>query len=261
MNDTLFGTKPGSMLAATLVTLSLHFPAAAQEMKTEDMVATDAGDVTIHPFHHASMWLAWNGKTILVDPAPAFGAPEGTDVTAEYTAASAPDLILVTHEHPDHFNVDILKAVAGDAPIVVPQAVADKMPDDLKAKAKVMANGDTATVADIPIEAVPAYNITEGRLQYHPKGRDNGYILTLGDKRIYIGGDTEDTPEMRALSGIDVAFLPMNLPYTMTIEQAADAVKAFKPGIVYPYHYGESDVAAFKTMVGDASDVRLLKWY
>lgn len=182
-------------------------------------------------------------------------------MTAEYTAASAPDVILVTHEHPDHFNVDILEAVVGDATIVAPQSVVDKMPDGLKAKAKVMANGDTATLADIPIEAIPAYNITEDRLQYHPKGCDNGYVLTLGGKRVYISGDTEDTPAMRALQNIDVAFLPMNLPYTMDVGHAASAVKAFKPGIVYPYHYGESDVNAFKTMVGDASDVRLLKWY
>jgi L-ascorbate metabolism protein UlaG (beta-lactamase superfamily) len=261
VNDTHFGTKPGSLLAATLLTLSMQFPAAAQEMM-EDMVATGAGDLTVHPVHHASMMLTWNGMNILVDPAPRPGGGGEGDVTAEYTAMPAPDAILVTHEHGDHFNVDILKAVSGDdVPIVVPQAVADKMPDDLKGKAVVMANGDTRTVAGFEIEAVPAYNLTEERLKYHPQGRDNGYVLTLGDTRVYIAGDTEDTPEMRALEDIDAAFVPMNLPYTMDIGQAASAVKEFQPGIVYPYHYGDSDVDAFREMVADASDVRLLKWY
>jgi L-ascorbate metabolism protein UlaG (beta-lactamase superfamily) len=260
VNDLGLGRTPGTLLAATLLTLSLHFPAAAQTM-TEDTVKTSAGDLVVHPIHHASMWLAWNGKTILVDPAPAMGAAEGTDVTAEYKALAAPDLILVTHEHGDHFNPDILQAIAGGAPIVAPQAVADKMPEALKAQTKVMANGDTSEVAGVPIEAVPSYNITEDRLKFHPKGRDNGYVLTLGDKRVYIAGDTEDTPEMRALTSIDVAFLPMNLPYTMDVEHAADAAKAFKPGIVFPYHYGDSDVSKFKALVGDASAVRMLKWY
>jgi L-ascorbate metabolism protein UlaG (beta-lactamase superfamily) len=245
-----------------LIAPAMRLPAFAQAMtEGDDTIATDMGDLVIHPIHHAALTLTWNGMTILVDPAPKPGGGEG-DVTAEYTALPAPDLILVTHQHGDHFNTDILSAVDGDAPIVVPQDVADKMPDDLKAHATVLANGSSATVAGVPIEAVPAYNITPDRLKYHPKERhDNGYILTLGGKRIYIAGDTEDIPEMRALKNIDAAFLPMNLPYTMDIEQAASAVKAFKPGIVYPYHYGQSDVEAFKTMVADASDVRLLKWY
>ena len=147
-------------------------------------------------------------------------------------------------------------------PIIAPQAVVDKMPDDLKARTTVLANGESKKVSDIlTVDAVPAYNITEDRLKFHPKGRDNGYVLTFGNTRVYIAGDTEDIPEMRALTGIDVAFLPMNLPYTMDVEHAADAVKAFKPAIVYPYHYGQSDVNQFKTLVGDASEVRLLKWY
>jgi L-ascorbate metabolism protein UlaG (beta-lactamase superfamily) len=206
--------------------------------------------------------LNWNDTTILADPAPPPGAEEGADGTAEYTALERPDLILVTSEHGDHFNADILSAVAGEnVTIVAPQTVADKMPDALKAMTTVLANGETTTVGDIEIEAVPAYNLTEDRLKYHPKGRDNGYVLTLGDTRVYIAGDTEDIPEMRALKDIDVAFVPMNLPYTMDVEQAASAVKEFQPAVVYPYHYGDSDVNAFASTVGDASDVRLLKWY
>jgi L-ascorbate metabolism protein UlaG (beta-lactamase superfamily) len=261
VTEKTLGTTPGSLLAATLLTFAAQFPASAQEMMTEDTIATSQGDLVVHPIHHASTMLTWNGMNILVDPAPPSGAAEGADVTSEYAAMPAPDLILVTDIHGDHMNADILGAVAGDAPIVVPQAVADKLPDDLKDQAEVLANGETRTVADIEIEAVPMYNTTEDRLKYHEKGRGNGYVLTLGDKRIYFAGDTEDIPEMRGLTNIDAAFVPMNLPYTMTVDQAADAVKEFKPTVVYPYHYGDSDVNAFQTMVGDASDVRLLKWY
>ncbi len=228
----------------------------------DDMVMTDKGDLTVHPFHHASVMLNWNGVNILVDPAPPVSGDKPADVTAEYTAAAKPDIVLVTHEHGDHFNADILQSVVAEGTtLVASQSVVDKMPDALKGKAKVMANGDTMTVKDVQIEAVPSYNTSAEKQKFHPKGRDNGYILTLGGKRVYIAGDSEDTPEMKALQNIDVAFVPMNLPYTMDVEHAAEAVKAFKPKIVYPYHYGESDVNAFKTMVGDASDVRLLKWY
>jgi L-ascorbate metabolism protein UlaG (beta-lactamase superfamily) len=227
----------------------------------DDMIATAKGDLAIHPFHHASMLLTWNGVHILVDPAPAFGGPKGTDITAEYKATAAPDVILYTHDHGDHFNADILSAVAGKATIVAPKELADKIPAALKGQVKVLANGDTAELDGVPIEAVAMYNTTAERLKFHPQGGGNGYVLTLADKRVYIAGDTEETPEMKALANIDVAFLPMNLPYTMDIEHAAQAVKDFRPKIVYPYHYSGSDVTAFKTLVGDAAEVRLLEWY
>lgn len=233
-------------------------PAPAE---ANNVVPTSMGDLVIHPIHHAAMILEWNGMNILVDPAPMPGAPEGSDPVAEYAAMAAPDLTLVTDIHPDHLNTDILSAVSGGAPIVAPQAVFEQLPEALQAITQVMANGDMLTVEGIPIEAMPMYNTTEDRLQYHTKGRGNGYILTLGDTRVYIAGDTEDIPEMRALTDIDVAFLPMNLPYTMTPEQAASAVVAFKPRIVIPYHYGMSDLDVFEQNVGDASEVRRLKWY
>ncbi len=246
--------------AGTLAAIALA--AMTAPAFADDTIATDKGDLVIHPFHHASMLLTWNGIHILVDPAPPVSGPKPADVTAEYKAVAPPDLILVTHEHPDHFSVPILEAVTGaDTTLVTCQDVADKLPDELKAKTTVMANGDSGTVKGVTIAAVPAHNTTAERTKFHPPGRDNGYVLTLGDKRIYIAGDTEETPEMKALTGIDVAFLPMNLPYTMSIEQAAQAVKDFRPKIVYPYHYAGSDVNAFKTLVGDAADVRLLKWY
>lgn len=233
------------------------FAGAAVAASSDDTIPTNDGDVALHAIHHAALTLTWKGTTILVDPAP---LGDSKDVS-EFKALSAPALILVTHEHPDHFNVDALEATSANATIVAPQDVVDKLPDDLKAKAKPLANGASLEVAGIKIDAVPAYNMTADRTKFHPKGRDDGYILTIGGKRIYIAGDTEDTPEMRALTGIDVAFLPMNLPYTMDIDHAADAVKAFKPKVVYPYHYGDSDLAKFKSLVGEAADVRLLAWY
>jgi len=125
----------------------------------------------------------------------------------------------------------------------------------------VMNNGDTGTVDRLPVTAVAAYNLSADKQRYHPKGRGNGYVLSFGDKKIYIAGDTENTPEMAALTGIDVAFLPMNQPYTMTPEQAAEAVKAFKPKVVYPYHYKGTDPQKFADLVGSAAEVRLRDWY
>lgn len=250
-------------LALSAVALSTFpvTPAYAQAAQ-DDSIATNNGALVIHPIHHASVMLTFAGKHILVDPASAPGAPQGSDPTPEYKAMPAPDAILITHAHPDHFNVAILTAVAGaNTVIVAPQNVVDQLPPPLKAKAKVMKNGDKMDVAGVPVEAVAMYNVTADRLMFHPKGQGNGYVLTAGGKRVYLAGDTEETPELKTLPNIDVAFLPMNLPYTETVEAAAVWVKDFKPKIVYPYHYGMSDVNAFKAMVGTASEVRLRKWY
>ena len=138
------------------------------------------------------------------------------------------------------------------------------LPAELQAKATAIANGESTTANDIAIDAVPAYNVTPDRLQYHPKGRDNGYVLAIGGMRVYIAGDTEDIPEMRALTDIDIAFVPMNLPYTMSIEQAADGVAAFRPGEVYPYHSKGSDIEAFAALVAEKApdtEVLIRNWY
>jgi len=219
---------------------------------TGDHIATGQGDLVTHPVKHASFVMQWNGKTIYVDPV---GGAE------PYAGLPRPDLVLITDIHPDHLNADTLATMEG-APVVAPQAAYDQAPDNIKSMiSTIMGNGDTATVDGIGIEAMPMYNITEERLKYHQKGRGNGYLLTLGDERVYIAGDTEAIPEMLALKDIDVAFIPMNLPYTMTVEQAAEAVRTFRPAIVYPYHYRGSDVEEFRRLVGDASEVRLLEWY
>jgi L-ascorbate metabolism protein UlaG (beta-lactamase superfamily) len=252
-----------SILPAAGFALSLGLTSAslAADGASDDQIATSDGAVAIHALHHAAFTLTWNGVVILVDPAPNPAAVKGSDPAPEYTALTPPTLILYTHDHPDHFDEAILKAVAGKATLVAPEEVAAKIPADLNAQTKVMANGDKATLNGVSIEAVAMYNTTPERLNFHPRGGGNGYVLTMGTRRIYIAGDTEETPEMKALSGIDVAFLPMNLPYTMDVDHAAQAVKDFRPKIVYPYHYAGSDVAAFKAKVGDAADVRLLKWY
>lgn len=243
------------MTLATAVAQPSPARAADPASLEGDRIETSRGDLTIQPLDHATFVMAWQDRIIYVDP---IGGAE------RFERLPPPDLILITHEHPDHFDTDTLSAVAGDdTELVTPQSVHDALPPALADNARVMANGDAASVSDIAIEAVPAYNTTEERLQYHPEGRDNGYVLTLGDRRVYIAGDTEDIPEMRALEDIDVAFVPMNLPYTMTEEQAADAVREFKPGIVYPYHSRGSDIEKFAELVGKDSDVevRLRDWY
>jgi L-ascorbate metabolism protein UlaG (beta-lactamase superfamily) len=218
-----------------------------------DVIATAGGDVILHPVNHASLVIGFKDAVIYVDPVGG---------RTRYQGLPRPTAILVTHDHPDHLDVPTLEAIgATQIAITAPQAVIDALPDDLKRGAKAAANGDSGTISGVPFTAMPAYNTTPGRLDYHPKGVGNGYVLHFADKTIYIAGDTEDIPEMRALTGIDVAFVPMNLPYTMTEAQAADAVKAFKPKIVYPYHYKGSDVKLFAKLVGDAADVRLVDWY
>ena len=227
-------------------------PLRAQEAVLQgDAIPTADGDITVHPVDHASLVLGFGDAVIYVDPVG--GA-------ARYEGLPAPTAILITHEHGDHYDAPTLEAIAGNAPLIVNPAVYDMLPDTLKANATAMANGDAGEVAGLPIEAVPAHNTTADRMQYHPEGRDNGYVLTLGDKRVYIAGDTEPTEEMLALTDIAVAFLPMNLPYTMTPEQAAEAINTFKPAIVYPYHYGDSDLSPLDS-VGGHTEVRLREWY
>ena len=242
---------------ATLPLVSLgtasFMPAWAQEGTAldGDSIATTDGDIIIHPVDHASLVLGFGDAVIYVDPVG--GA-------ARYEGLPAPTAILVTHGHGDHFDVPTLEAIAGTAPILTSQEVFDKLPEALKANATAIANGEEQSLNGIAVRAIAAHNITEDRMQYHPVGVGNGYVLTLGDKLVYVAGDTEPTEDMLALTDIEVAFLPMNLPYTMTPEQAAEAINTFEPRIVYPYHYGESDLSVLDTVAGE-TEVRLREWY
>jgi L-ascorbate metabolism protein UlaG (beta-lactamase superfamily) len=237
-----------------LVLLFAAAPALAQTAP----VTSSVGALTVRPVEHATLVLTHGETTIYVDP---IGGAEA------FAGAAAPDLILITDVHGDHLDAATVGAVAGqDTAIVAPGAVAERLGEG-KGVTTVLANGETAEVAGVSVEAVPMYNLTEERSRFHSKGRGNGYVVTIGSQRVYISGDTEDIPEMRALKDIDVAFVCMNLPYTMEVEKAADAVLEFKPRVVFPYHYrgqgGFSDVEKFREIVARNSkiEVRLLDWY
>jgi L-ascorbate metabolism protein UlaG (beta-lactamase superfamily) len=221
------------ILALCFTVLGLSGLAAATPGHARDVIPTAKGDLAITFLGHGTLMMTFGGKTIHVDP---YG-----DV-ADYGALPKADLVLLTHEHYDHMDPAALKAILRpDTVIVGSKACGPKLP-----RAVILANGDKKTVLGLAIEAVPAYNVAHKRPDgspFHPKGDGNGYIVAFGDKRVYIAGDTDNTPEMKALKDIDVAFLPMNLPYTMAPEQVADAAKAFRPKILYPYHYGDTDPA------------------
>ncbi len=230
------------------------------QQASPDQVGTKRGKLKIQPILHGTVVLTWDNKTIYVDP---YG---GVDA---FKGIAAPDLILITDIHGDHLDLKTLDAIdTQKATIIAPKAVGEKLPGNLKSNLVVLSNGQTTTQFDIKIHAIPMYNLPESPDSRHTKGRGNGYILTIGGKRVYLSGDTSDIPEMRKLKRIDVAFVCMNEPYTMDINQAASAVLDFKPKVVYPYHYrgpdGLSDVEAFKKLVAEgnnAIDVRLRNWY
>jgi L-ascorbate metabolism protein UlaG (beta-lactamase superfamily) len=235
------------MKTMLLLTLGASLSAFAQPQT----FSTAAGDVKITPLYHASTFIQAGGKTIYVDPAK----------PAKLTGLPKADLILITHLHADHFDPESIAAISQPTTqVIAPASVVEKFPS-----AKPLANGQTQQWQQWSIEAVPAYNLTRGPAPgqlYHPRGRDNGYVLTYGGKRFYFSSDTEGVPEMRALKNIDVAFVCMNLPYTMPPAEAAEAVKAFHPKTVIPYHYRGSDLKVFQQrLVGTGIEVRLLDWY
>jgi L-ascorbate metabolism protein UlaG (beta-lactamase superfamily) len=221
--------------------------AVAQPKFEKDVIPTSKGDLEITFLGHGSLMMIFGGKTIQVDP---YGE------VADYSTLPRADLLLVTHDHYDHLDPQALKSVLKPATAVVgAESCTGKLPG-----ATIMANGETRTVLGLPIEAVPAYNIEHKRPDgqpFHPKGAGNGYIITFGETRVYIGGDTENTPEMKALKDIDVAFLPMNLPYTMTPEQVADAARAFRPKILYPYHTGDTDTGRLVKLLQGEKDIEV----
>lgn len=235
---------------------TMIMPFAAHAQNGGDSYETDSGEITIYPISHASFVMSVPGMVIYNDPVGRAAAYEGHP---------APDLILITHEHGDHYDPETLAALVGDGTkLITNPTVFDMLSEDMKTKATAIGNGESTSVGDLEIEAIPAYNTTPDRLQYHPQGRDNGYVFAVDGRRVYIAGDTEDIPEMRALTDIYIAFVPMNLPYTMDVDQASSAVTEFAPSYVYPYHYRDSDPEAFAGKVAEAGgdiEVVMGAWY
>lgn len=231
-------------------------PFTARAQNAGDTYEVEGGEIVVKPISHASFVMNTPGLVIYNDPVGGAALYEGNE---------PPGLVLITHEHQDHFDPETLNAIVADGTrLVVNPAVMEKLPEPLKAKATAIGNGDSTSVGNVKIDAIPAYNTTEDRKKYHPQGRDNGYVLTIGGSRVYIAGDTEDIPEMRALTEIDIAFVPMNLPFTMDVDQASSAVAAFMPTVVYPYHYKGSDPKAFEEKVkAAAADIKVIQgaWY
>jgi L-ascorbate metabolism protein UlaG (beta-lactamase superfamily) len=212
---------------------------AAQIPYETDVIPTSTGDLKITFLGHASLRLTFGGKEIYIDPFSRL---------ADYSKLPKADVILITHEHGDHLDPRALASLRTDKTLMVlTEACVQQVAGGI-----VMKNGDMQTVSGLTVQAVPAYNLVHKRENgqpFHPQGQGNGYILTFGDKRVYIAGDTENIPEMKSLRNIDCAFLPMNIPYTMTPEMVADGAKAFRPRIVYPYHYGDTDVSKLESLL------------
>ena len=235
------------LLLFVFVSLPPSSPELGQDRIQEDAISTSAGDLTISFIGHGTLMFTLGERVVHVDP---------VSREADYATLPDADLILITHEHGDHLDPAAVEEIRKDGTqIVVSTSCADRLEG-----ATVMANGEAATVAGFMVEAVPAYNIVNVRpegMPYHPKGSGNGYVVTFGDTRVYVAGDTEGTPEMKDLQNIDVAFLPMNLPYTMTPEMVAEAARAFRPGILYPYHFGETDTNELVLLLADEDDIEV----
>ncbi|WP_452224660.1 MBL fold metallo-hydrolase [Lacinutrix chionoecetis] len=249
-----------------IIVLAVSLTACKTDKKDETLKDEEATEtkkteaVKITPIEHASMVMVYKNATIYIDPT---GGPES------YENFEPADYVVITDIHSDHMSLETLKALdLSKAKIIAPEAVFSELPENLAASTIVINNGETRTFENFTLKAIPMYNLREEALKYHPKGRGNGYVFDFGYDEIYVSGDTEDIPEMRALKDIDKAFICMNLPYTMTVESAASAVLDFKPKQVYPYHYrgteGFSEVSEFKRLVNEGNkdiEVIQLDWY
>ena len=221
--------------------------------KKEDTFQTPGGKtVTIHHIKHASVYIEYDGKHIYIDPVG------DLQPKTDFSMYPKANILMVTHEHFDHFDdIAINKLCMNATAVYANKVVRGKMSRGIG-----MVNGDSIVLSnDIKLWAVPAYNIAEGHEQFHPKGRDNGYILSLDGLRIYIAGDTEDIPEMTDIKDIDIAFLPCNQPYTMTVDQVVRAARTVKPRVLFPYHYGQTDVSPLPQLLSDeGTDVRIRRY-
>lgn len=249
------------LLSSIVVGVALYYSLTSFTMQASHSNTTPKQtDVEVVPIAHASLVLKWSGKTIYADP---------TGDASLYSAQPPADIILITDIHGDHLSASTIEALLGSSTnLIVPQAVKELLPKKLAERAKVLANGETTMGFGFGVQAMPMYNLPESDDSRHIKGRGNGYVIVRAGVQVYIAGDTAGIPEMRDLTDIDVAFVPMNLPYTMGVDEAAEAVLAFKPVTVYPYHYrgadGLADVARFKALVNASNpdiEVVLAKWY
>jgi L-ascorbate metabolism protein UlaG (beta-lactamase superfamily) len=239
MNRTFFAVNLFVFLSAVT--------AFAADKRETDTFKTSGGELKIIFIGHGSLAFTFAGKVVHVDPTGQMG---------DYTTLPKADIILITHDHPDHLDSKTIGLLSKEkTDILVAANCAGKVKGGI-----VMKNGDTRVLSGVKIEAVPAYNIVHlyapGQ-PFHPRGAGNGYVLTFGDTRVYVAGDTENIPEMKALSGVDIAFLPMNLPYTMTPEMVADAAKMVQPKILYPYHYGDTDTSRIVALLKDAPGIEV----
>lgn len=221
--------------------------AYSQQNFEKDTISTSGGDLTITFIGHGTLMFNYGGKIIHADP---------YSKLADYSALPKADIILITHHHGDHLDPKAIEKIRTEkTAVMLTKAASEQIIDGT-----IMNNGDKTTIDGIQIEAVPAYNIQHKRDNgepFHPKGTCNGYVITFGDKKVYVAGDTENVPEMKSLKNIDVAFLPMNLPYTMTPEMTADAAKSFKPKIFYPYHFGDTDLNKLTELMKDTPDIEV----
>lgn len=235
------------LLLSSLLTVIMVVSALAQEKFETDIIKTSAGDLKITFVGHGTLVFNFGGKVIHVDP---------YSNLADYDTLPKADLILLTHEHQDHLDLKALNAIrTGKTVVMLTEACGKQVQGGI-----VMMNGEVNTWEGLKLEAVPAYNIVHKRdtgQPFHPKGVGNGYIITFGDKRVYVAGDTENIPEMKGLKNIDIAFLPMNLPYTMTPEMVADAARVFKPKILYPYHFGETDTSKVVSLLKGTPEIEV----
>ena len=250
--------KMKKIIAYLLTTFGLT--TACAQVSKEMPVTTDTYEVDVfktksgktvkfHALVHASIRMEYDGMEIEIDPVTKLG-----NKTIDYSAMPKADFILITHEHGDHFDKEAIRQLTGKGT----QLITNKRCADMLGYGNVMLNDQCSMFHDIKVEAVPAYNYSEGRTQFHPKSRDNGYILTIDGLRIYIAGDTEDIPEMQDIKDIDIAFMPCNQPYTMTTEQLVKAAKTVKPKVLFPYHYGQTDVKGIPSQLkDDGIDVRI----
>lgn len=232
-----------------MAVLGLNTACGQSPYEVDEFTTASGKTVKFHALMHSCIRIQYDGKEIQIDPVSKLG-----NRSINYAAMPKADYIFVTHEHADHYDAAALKTLSADKTLLV----MNKRCADMFGSGKVMANGDKLQLADVSVEAVSAYNSTVGREQFHPKGRDNGYILTIDGLRIYIAGDTEDIPEMSQIKDIDIAFLPCNQPYTMTPDQLVRAAKVIKPKVLFPYHYGQTDLSSIPAQLeGTGIDVRI----